>query len=148
MRLIRQLGNQLRALLQGWPKATPAMRKRLLRRTVKAIVVTQEEMEITFWLSAEERDESLPEGAETDPSKAKKILALYRPGTDDPNDPDFKEALERAKPSPAAAGSRVSAGHAGPVASISKQNRLMRALPLKLAGKYYGRVAPLTEKAV
>ncbi len=70
--------NQIRALLQGWPKATPAMRKRLLRRTVKEIVVTSEEMQFTFWLSAHERDESLFGGDEGDPDEAKKILAFRR----------------------------------------------------------------------
>ncbi len=67
---------QMRALLQGWPKASSAMRKRLLRRTVKEIVVTSEEMRITFWLSAEARDESLFDGSEIEAAKAKKILAF------------------------------------------------------------------------
>jgi hypothetical protein len=39
-----------------------------------------------------------------DDEEAKRILALYRPGTDDPNDPDFKEALARANAFPAATG--------------------------------------------
>ena len=45
--------------MQGWAKATPAMRKRLLRRTIKEIVVTQTELLITFWTSSEDRDFSL-----------------------------------------------------------------------------------------
>jgi DNA invertase Pin-like site-specific DNA recombinase/transposase len=68
--------NQIRALSQGWSKATPPMRKRLLRRTVKEIVVAREEMQITFWLSAQERDESLFDGSESDPKTTKKILAF------------------------------------------------------------------------
>ncbi len=36
--------------------------------------------------------------------EARKILALYRPGTADQTDPSFKEALERAKPDAAPAG--------------------------------------------
>lgn len=42
--------------MQGWAKATPAMRKRLLRRTIKEIVVTQTELLITFSTSSEDRD--------------------------------------------------------------------------------------------
>lgn len=67
--------NQIRMLLHGWQKATPAMRKRLLRRTVKEIYVTRGEMKITFWLSAEERDGAILEGG-SDPLQAKKILAF------------------------------------------------------------------------
>jgi len=51
--------NQIRWCMQGWAKATPAMRKRLLRRTIKEIVVTQTELLITFWTSSEDRDFSL-----------------------------------------------------------------------------------------
>jgi hypothetical protein len=36
--------------------------------------------------------------------EARKILALYRPGTADATDPSFKEALDRAKPHPPQAG--------------------------------------------
>lgn len=68
--------NQIRMLLHGWQKATPAMRKRLLRRTVKEIYVTRGEMKITFWLSAEERDGAILESISTDPLQAKKILAF------------------------------------------------------------------------
>jgi len=67
--------NQIRMLLHGWQKATPAMRKRLLRRTVKEIYVTRGEMNITFWLSAEERNDAILEG-DSDPLQAKKILAF------------------------------------------------------------------------
>ncbi len=45
--------NQMRLCMQGWAKATPAVRKRLLRRTVKEIVVTRTEMKIIFWLGIE-----------------------------------------------------------------------------------------------
>lgn len=45
--------NQIQALLQGWPKATPEARKRLLRRTIKEIVVSRTEMKIIFWLNAD-----------------------------------------------------------------------------------------------
>jgi site-specific DNA recombinase len=51
--------NQIRWCMQGWAKATPAMRKRLLRRTIKEIVVTQTELLITFWTNSEDRDFSL-----------------------------------------------------------------------------------------
>ena len=40
--------------------------------------------------------------------EARKILALYRPGTADQTDPSFKEALERAKPDAAPAGGKTS----------------------------------------
>ena len=45
-------------LLKGWQKAPSALKKRLLRRAIRRIVVTRDEMKITFWLSAEERDGS------------------------------------------------------------------------------------------
>lgn len=47
--------NQIRACLQGWAKASPSVQKRLLRRTIKEIVVTHDEMLITFWMSNEEQ---------------------------------------------------------------------------------------------
>jgi hypothetical protein len=45
--------NQMRLCMQGWAKATPAVRKRLLRRTIKEILVTRTEMRIVFWLGIE-----------------------------------------------------------------------------------------------
>lgn len=45
--------NQMRLCMQGWAKTTPAVRKRLLRRTIKEIVVTRAEMRIVFWLGIE-----------------------------------------------------------------------------------------------
>lgn len=50
--------NQSRWCMQGWAKATPAVSKRLLRRTIKEIVVTRTELCITFWTSAEKSEES------------------------------------------------------------------------------------------
>ncbi len=59
--------DNLKDLLRGWAKATNAMKKRLLRRAIKRIVVTKDEMKVVFWLSAEERD-----GSNTEP-KASEI---------------------------------------------------------------------------
>lgn len=50
--------HNIRALFQGWAKATPAMKKRLLRRTIKEIVITRSEIQITFWVSADEQLDS------------------------------------------------------------------------------------------
>ena len=60
--------NQIRWCMQGWAKATPAIRKRLLRRTIKEIVVTQTELWITFWTSSEDRDISLKIGPQSENS--------------------------------------------------------------------------------
>lgn len=60
--------NQIRWCMQGWAKATPAMRKRLLRRTIREIVVTQTELWITFWTSSEDRDISLKIGPQSEDS--------------------------------------------------------------------------------
>lgn len=46
----------LSTLLRGWSKSSTAVRKRLLRRSIKNISITRSEMKVTFWLSSEERD--------------------------------------------------------------------------------------------
>ena len=64
--------------MQGWSKATPSVRKRLLRRTIKEIVVTRAEMLITFWVSAEERDDAILPGDEADSQGAGNLIKLRR----------------------------------------------------------------------
>jgi site-specific DNA recombinase len=70
--------NQIRWCLQGWIKASPAIRKRLLRRTIKVIVVTRTELCITFWTSAEDRDNSLYSGNKSGSDGVENIRALRR----------------------------------------------------------------------
>ena len=70
--------NQIRWCMQGWTKATPAIRKRLLRRTIKEIVVTQTELWITFWTSSDDRDISLNEVTAPDAEGSEKIINIYR----------------------------------------------------------------------
>ncbi len=70
--------NQIRWCMQGWSKATPAVRKRLLRRTVKEIVVTSSELHITFWMSADERDDALQECNESDALGAQNVMSFRR----------------------------------------------------------------------
>lgn len=77
--------NQIRWCLQGWAKATPAVRKRLLRRTIKEIFVTQAELCITFWKGAEERDNSVLGTNSAESEGAENVLAFRRrspPGQD------------------------------------------------------------------
>lgn len=57
--------NQIRMCMQGWAKATPATRKRLLRRTIKEAIVTRDELLLTFWTSPGEQAEAFGfEGSE------------------------------------------------------------------------------------
>lgn len=51
--------NQIRQFLQGWAKAPPSVRKRMLRRVVKDVVITREEMSLTFWTSLDEQRSTL-----------------------------------------------------------------------------------------
>lgn len=69
--------NQIRWCLQGWAKSTPSIRKRLLRRTIKEIVVTQTELCITFWTSAEERDHS-PLAGDPNASEGSENVVAFR----------------------------------------------------------------------
>ena len=72
--------NQIRWCLQGWSKAAPAVRKRLLRRTIKDIVVTRTEMLVTFWVSSEARDDAMViEGGDADAGAAGRVVTLRRP---------------------------------------------------------------------
>ncbi len=50
-------------------------------------------MQITFWLSAQERDEVLSDGPENDSSEAKKILAFRRKT---PRSQDHNEQIKSA----------------------------------------------------
>ena len=49
----------LRNLVRGWSKATSSIKKRLLRRAIKEITISTEEMKVTFWLSENEREPSI-----------------------------------------------------------------------------------------
>lgn len=69
--------NQIRWCMQGWAKASAAVRKRLLRRTIKEIVITQIELHITFWTSAEDRDHSHL-GIDTNPSEGSENIVAFR----------------------------------------------------------------------
>lgn len=69
--------NQIRWCMQGWAKATPAVRKRLLRRTIKEIVVTRTELHMTFWKCAEDREES-PIGSEGIGSNGGENVVAFR----------------------------------------------------------------------
>ena len=72
--------NQVRWCLQGWPKAAPDVRKRLLRRTIKSIVAARAELLVTFWVSAEERDDATVVASGVGDAKtAGNIVTLRRP---------------------------------------------------------------------
>lgn len=68
----------VRDLLKGWTKATNAMKKRLLRRAIKKIIVTKDEMKVVFWLSADERDGSNPEPKASEIESGADILEFRR----------------------------------------------------------------------
>ncbi len=70
--------SQIRWCMQGWLKATPAVRKRLLRRTIKEIVVTRSDLQITFWMSAQERDEALFQAREGEAGGGQNVLSFRR----------------------------------------------------------------------
>ena len=70
--------NQIRWCMQGWSKATPSVRKRLLRRTIKEIAITRAEMHITFWVSTEERDDAILPGDRGDSKGARNLIKLRR----------------------------------------------------------------------
>ncbi len=46
---VQFIENQIPWCLQGWQNAGPEMRERLIGRTIRVIVVTREELQITFW---------------------------------------------------------------------------------------------------
>ena len=48
--------NQVRNCISGWSKASHVVQKRLLRRTIKEIIVTADEIKIAFWKSDEEQN--------------------------------------------------------------------------------------------
>lgn len=70
--------NQIRACMMGWAKSSPAVRKRLLRRTIKEIVVTRDELFLTYWTNASERYEEPNEGFAHDPHEGSNIVPLPR----------------------------------------------------------------------
>lgn len=70
--------DNLKDLLRGWAKATNAMKKRLLRRAIKRIIVTKDEMKVVFWFSAEERDGSNPEPKASEIESGADILEFRR----------------------------------------------------------------------
>ncbi|MBL7545101.1 MAG: recombinase family protein [Bdellovibrionaceae bacterium] len=70
--------NQIRLLMQGWAKATPATKKRLLRRTIKEIIITRSEIHICFWLNACELGFGRDEASGASPEDADKIIPLRR----------------------------------------------------------------------
>lgn len=77
--------NQMRQCLQGWAKATPSLRKRLLRRVIKNIVVTTDEIRLTFWTSLEEQRETFNHWNEYESGKAENVVPIRRyapPGKD------------------------------------------------------------------
>lgn len=51
--------NRIRWCMQGWQKASAALRKRMLRRVIKEIVVTKDEIHLTLWTSLEEQQKSI-----------------------------------------------------------------------------------------
>lgn len=70
--------NQIRLCMQGWQKAPPAVRKRLLRRTIKEIVVTRDELYLTFWTSAAEQFGALGSGALGENGEDSNVVLLRR----------------------------------------------------------------------
>ncbi len=47
--------NQIRSCVNGWRKASTSLKKRLLRRTIKEIIVMGNDLQITFWTSYDEQ---------------------------------------------------------------------------------------------
>lgn len=70
--------NQIRSLMQGWSKATAATKKRLLRRTIKAIEVTRDEIRITFWLNSEDSRGGFAGDSEVSPEGSENLVSLRR----------------------------------------------------------------------
>ena len=70
--------DNLKDLLKGWSKATNSLKKRLLRRAIRRIVVTKEEMLITFWLSADQRDGAPKVGLLAEAKPQAEILEFRR----------------------------------------------------------------------
>jgi hypothetical protein len=62
--------------VSGLGKASPAGRKRLLRRTVKEVVVDREVMNITFWISHNELMDALPESASAGQTIEGKVVVM------------------------------------------------------------------------
>lgn len=77
--------NQMRQCLQGWAKATPSLRKRLLRRVIKSVVVTADELRLTFWTSLEEQREAFSNWSKYESGNAENVVSIRRyapPNTD------------------------------------------------------------------
>lgn len=70
--------NQIRLCLQGWAKAPFSVRKRMLRRVVKEIVVTSDEMHLTFWTSQSEQINSYQDLDGSASESAKNVLSFQR----------------------------------------------------------------------
>ncbi len=70
--------NQVRWCLQGWPKASAQVRKRLLRRTIKEILVTKTEIHITFWTTFDDHKNRICEVASGENGPQDKVLAFCR----------------------------------------------------------------------
>jgi len=70
--------NQIRACMTGWTKASPAVRKRLLRRTIKEVVVTRNEIFLTFWTSASEQYGGLGESSANDSREGSNVVPFPR----------------------------------------------------------------------
>ncbi len=69
---------QVKWCLQGWVKAPAPVKKRLLRRTIKEIIVTQTELCITFWTSSEERDYAIGFESVNDSNESGNLVAFRR----------------------------------------------------------------------
>ena len=77
--------NQIRWCMQGWVKANDAVRKRMLRRVVKSVIVTKDEIQLILWTSISERYQALGEASGSDLDSGKNILNFRRlspPGSD------------------------------------------------------------------
>lgn len=70
--------NQIRACMLGWAKASPAVRKRLLRRTIKEIVVTPDKLLLTFWTCAEEQYREFGDDGAGEPQVGSNVVSLRR----------------------------------------------------------------------
>ena len=70
--------NQVKMCMQGWSKATPAIKKRLLRRTIKEIIVTRDELFITFWTSAMEQNNAIGFEGTGESGEGENIIPIRR----------------------------------------------------------------------
>jgi hypothetical protein len=75
---VKFVEGNVKDLMKGWSKTTNTLKKRLLKRAIKRIVVTKDEMKVVFWLSADARDGSNPQPKAAEIDSSADILEFRR----------------------------------------------------------------------